>query len=86
MVVFLGTVIFWRRRDMELQDSKSCRAIYNPFWYSLDLLTPIIDMDAARVWMPRENWWFGRNYARLHRILGWILVPIGLAAITGIIK
>jgi hypothetical protein len=85
-VVLFGTMVFWRRRGMELQDLESTRTIYNPFWYSLDLLTPIIDMDAARVWMPRESWRFGRNYARVHRILGWILVPIGLAAITGIIK
>lgn len=85
-IVLLGTAIFFLRRNMQLQDPKSSRKDYNPFWYSLDLLTPFIDLDAAKVWMPRETWWFGRNYARLHRILGWILVPIGVAAITGIIK
>jgi hypothetical protein len=30
--------------------------------------------------------WFARNYARVHRFLGWVLIPIGLAALTGFIK
>jgi hypothetical protein len=59
---------------------------YNPFWYSFDLLTPFIDLHLADSWMPRQDWHFGRIYAHVHRIVGWILVPIGIAAITGIIK
>jgi hypothetical protein len=86
VVVLLGMIIFRKSSDMQMQDAKSSPRIYNPFWYSLDLLTPFIDLDAAKTWMPREDWSFGRNYARVQRILGWILVPIGLAAITGILK
>jgi hypothetical protein len=85
-VVLLGTLIFWRRHRMVPRKHEDANMVYSPFWYSFDLLTPFIDLHEADVWMPGQDWWFGCNYARLHRILGWILVPIGIAAITGIIK
>jgi hypothetical protein len=85
-VVLLGSLVFRRNRDVVLQKPGETSEIYSPLWYSLDLLTPFIDLHAASVWMPRPDWRFGRNYARIHRIIGWILVPIGIAAITGIIK
>ena len=83
--VLLGALIF-READMVSEDPRSRHLTYNSFWYSLDLLTPLIDLDAAKVWVPSKNCGFKRNYARFHRIIGWILVPIGIAAITGIIK
>jgi len=85
-VVLLGTLIFRSRHRVVPRKHEDATKVYSPFWYSFDLLTPFIDLHEADVWMPREDWWFGSNYARLHRILGRILVPIGIAAITGIIK
>jgi len=85
-VVLLGALIFGNRRSVVPRKHEDAAKVYSPFWYSFDLLTPFIDLHEADVWMPKQDWWFGSNYARLHRILGWILVPIGIAAITGIIK
>jgi hypothetical protein len=36
--------------------------------------------------MPRRDRWRSRLYMRVHGILGYLLVPIGIAAWTGIIK
>lgn len=60
---------------------------YNAFWYSLDLFAPVIDLEAATAWRPNKlEHRFLYHYSRLHRILGWVLVPIGAAAVTGIAK
>ena len=85
-VVIIGAFIFRHRTCVVPRRPDDQPQNYNPFWYSFDLLTPFIDLHQADTWMPRQDWRFGRNYAHLHRILGWILVPIGIAAITGIIK
>ncbi len=84
--VALGVVVFWRRENMEPQKAEDANKAYSPFWYSVDLLTPFIDLQSANVWMPNKTWKAGTEYARVHRVLGWILVPIGIAAITGLIK
>ena len=60
-------------------------ASYSRFWYSLDVLAPAIELGADKAWEPAPNWWLGRNYSYIHRILGWILVPLILAALTGVI-
>ena len=86
VVVLIGSLVFWDRRNLVPRDAKHSSHDYSPFWFSFDLLTPFIDLHQADTWVPRQGWWFGRNYAHLQRILGWILVPIGIAAITGIIK
>jgi hypothetical protein len=86
VVVLIGTFVFWNRRNLVPRDPEHSSHDYSSLWYSFDLLTPFIDLHQADTWVPRQGWWLGRNYAHLHRILGWILVPIGIAAITGIIK
>jgi hypothetical protein len=59
---------------------------YNAFWFSLDLFAPIIDLESAKFWRPKDDSGFPHHYYRWHRILGWILIPFGVAALTGIIK
>jgi hypothetical protein len=86
VVVAVGCLVFWRREWMETQDAESPRHSYNAFWYSLALFLPISGLDDAKVWMPRRNRWKTRIYMRLHIILGYLLIPIGIAAWTGIIK
>jgi hypothetical protein len=85
-VVGVGMAVFWKRKNMEPQKAEDADKPYSAFWYSVDLLTPFIDLQSADVWMPHRTWKFGTEYARVHRVLGWILVPVGIAAITGIIK
>jgi hypothetical protein len=84
--VVLGAFIFWDKRSVVPRNPEDPPKQYRPFWYSFDLLTPFIDLHEADSWMPRQDWWWGTTYAHLHRIIGWILVPVGIAAISGIIK
>ena len=59
---------------------------YSPFWYSVDLFLLAIKLQDAELWKPRDNFWFARIWSRLHIMLGWALIPIALAAWTGIIE
>jgi hypothetical protein len=86
LIVFLGALPFIRREYMEPQKREYASRPYNPFWYSLDLFLPVIDLRMAKVWMPGHDRRFARHYARVQTILGWVLIPIGLAAIMGIIQ
>jgi len=81
----VGVAIFHEDR-MEPQELGHVKLRYSPFWYSLDLLAPVIDLGPAKDWRPKQEQFWIRNYAYFHRISGWILVPLVLAAITGIIK
>jgi hypothetical protein len=86
LVILIGCLVFRHRQNVEPQRTEDSSRPYSPIWYSVDLFVPAIDLQAANVWLPRQNWRFGRNYARLQRILGWILVPIGIAATAGWIR
>lgn len=84
--IALGWLVFRRRKDMEAQKPEYENRPYSPFWYSLDVFLPFVDLQAAGVWMPRRNRRFARTYVAIHTLLGWILIPIGLAAVSGLIK
>ena len=85
-IILFGSLVF-RHRYMEAQDPSKPVRLYNPFWYSLDLFAPVIDLQTASAWKPtRHGPAFLHHDSRLHRILGWILVPIGAAAVTGLTK
>jgi acyl carrier protein len=86
LFICIGAFVFWRRNGMEPQKPEDTSRKYNAAWYSLDLFLPFIDLQAASVWIPRNDRWIARNYMRVHTLLGWILIPIGLAALTGIIE
>ena len=83
--VALGCVLFSPNK-MEPQKPEDTPRVYSRFWYSLNLFLPVIDLQAGKVWKPKADQTFLRNYMRLHILLGWILVPLLVAAITGLIK
>ena len=83
--VALGCFLFSPKR-MEPQKLDDAPRVYNRFWYSLGLFLPFVDLQADRVWKPKPHQTFLRNYVRVHALLGWILIPIVLAALTGLIK
>ena len=56
---------------------------FSPFWYSLDLFLPLIDLHAARYWIPKPGAAITRFYSRVHILLGWIFVPLFLASWFG---
>jgi len=92
-VIAFGVAMFFKKSWMTLSDKKETghesSRYYNPFWYSLDLFAPVIDLGSAKTWEPGPKHKyprFARQYSYLHKILGWILIPIALAAITGYLK
>ncbi|MFQ5605957.1 MAG: pentapeptide repeat-containing protein, partial [bacterium] len=89
LFVTIGCYFFRDQDGMKLQRPdrhQPDQFKYNPFWYSLDLFVPVIDLKAASIWQPKSERWFVRHYMRLHSVLGWLLIPIGLAALSGLIK
>lgn len=86
VVVFGWLVVFRRREDVDPRDIKDRDKPYDAFWYSLDLFLPIATLEAADIWIPRQSSKVRRYYASVHSVLGWILIPIGLAAITGLVS
>jgi len=85
IVIFIGCKVF-RREVMEPQKPMDSSRGYSPFWYSLNLFLPVVDLQSKGVWKPKQEFTFARNYLRVHVLLGWILVPIIVAALSGIIK
>ena len=84
-LIALGCVLFSPKK-MEPQKPDDAPRVYSRFWYSLGLFLPFVDLQADKVWKPKADQTFLRNYMRVHIMLGWILVPLVLAALTGLIK
>jgi hypothetical protein len=54
---------------------------------SLDRFLPGVDLGVAKYWAPPVNFWFlAWIYWYMQKLLGWVLVPIALAAIYTRIK
>ena len=74
------------QRDADFQPSGTDKPPYSKFWYSLGIFLPVIELPLTKLWLPSRNhkwvWW----YMHIHALLGWLLISIGLAALTGIIK
>lgn len=82
--VFSGDKMGCDPRELEKPDD--LRSLYNRLWYSLGLFLPVVDLKTSELWKPKKQYRFLRTYVRIHILLGWILVPIFLAAISGLIK
>jgi len=88
-LVFLltGCIVFWGEENMKTkkpEDEACYKGTYKPFWYTLDAFLPIIHLGEADVWTPKQRWRIRWRY--VHTIVGNLFVPIGLAALTGIIR
>ncbi len=86
LVVGIGSWVFHSRNCMDPRKDEDATRPYSAFWYSLDLFAPVINLEAANVWRPKETYWWCLLYMRVQKILGWLLVPLGLAAWMGILK
>lgn len=75
-----------RRIPMRRARSAVHEISYNPIWYSLDLFVPFIDLGFDDKWFPKPDRKWAVAYSKIHMLAGWILIPIGLLTITGIIK
>jgi hypothetical protein len=87
IIILIGCMVFSNGYEMLPTENQKDRTYkYNCLWYSLDLFMPFVDLRTASEWQPNPDRKFAPHWARLQRFLGLILVPIFLAALTGIIK
>jgi len=84
-IIGVGCVMF-RPSRMEPQKSEYTQRKYSPFWYSVDVYLPIIKLHDAEIWKPKEAYVLTHVWRRIHTILGWALIPIALAAWTGMLS
>jgi hypothetical protein len=85
LVIFFGAFVFWKEEGMVILDTSEARPVYNPIFYSFALFIPFIELDIASKWDPKPTRKFASYYKHLHRILGWVLMPIALLTFGGII-
>ena len=85
VLIALGCILFSPNK-MEAQNPEETPRVYSRFWYSLGLFFPFVDLQANKAWKPKADQTFLRNYMQVHILLGWVLIPIVLAALTGLIK
>lgn len=85
LIVLAGMMVF-RPHRMEPRTTNLKADCYSAFWYSIDLFLPLIKLQDADMWKPRDNLWFVRFWSRLHTMLGWALIPIAVAAWTGMLE
>lgn len=87
--VLVGFFVFRDEKGMETvnpDDKVRYANKYQAFWYSLDLFLPILCLGDKSIWTPRSDRKFALVYKRFHIVFGYLFVPIGLAALSGIIK
>lgn len=84
--VLIGYFVFRQEKYMEPVNPDEPKPPYSPFWYTFDLFIPGIKLDEAEKWMPKQPYVWMHRYRRLLGLLGWLLIPIGLAGISGLIK
>jgi hypothetical protein len=85
--VILGTIIFHNEKWMERQTAENVSPpAYSAFWYSLELFLPIVDLGIAKGWRPKRTNAARLTYGRVHQLAGWILIPVAVAALTGVAK
>jgi hypothetical protein len=82
-ITVVGAFIFAPNK-MEWKNLNERPTRYSRFWYSLDEFAPVIDLGLAKDWGPYRR--STRYYARFQRIAGWVLLPLILGALTGIVK
>jgi hypothetical protein len=84
--IIAGTLLFRRVRMEQIRKDETNSTSYSEFWYSLELFLPVVDLGMAKSWRPEESRKSICTYARIHQLAGWILIPVFLAAVTGVIK
>lgn len=85
LIVGMGCLVF-RPGRMEPQKSEYTARKYSAFWYSMDVYLPVIKLHDAEIWKPKEECVLAHVWRRIHTILGWALIPIAIAAWTGMLS
>ncbi|MFT3895828.1 MAG: pentapeptide repeat-containing protein [Anaerolineales bacterium] len=85
LVIAVGAIVFRREEDMVILDTSDAKPAYSPVLYSFALFLPYIDLGIASKWDPKPNRRFAGTYKHVHRLMGWVLMPIALLAFGGIL-
>jgi hypothetical protein len=89
LIVLLGTLVFDPRNfDPSfiggwkwLLEGSAWRTRMVRFFLSLDEFLPGVDLGLARLWQLNKISYPTLLYYHFHKIAGWILIPVGLAAV-----
>src|SRR5439155_7761563 len=91
LFICVGTLIFWEPRkdwrvprQMQRASQERKQPRYNPIWFSLDAFLPSVGLGLYREWIPKEDRGWRWTYLRVHAALGWLLVPLLIAAAAGL--
>ena len=92
ILIFLcvGTCIFWSteamspKKDTEHTDNSGLSKLGHRLWYSVDLFIPIVNLRIADEYQRPHGWY--ALYAVIHIGMGWLLVPLLIASLSGVIK
>lgn len=79
LAILLGAFVFHTQAE---EEGRGRRPI-GSFWYSLDFFVPLVSVTGKEPEPPKEG--FARTYVRIHRLLGWLLLPIALATVSGVV-
>lgn len=86
LVVVIGSFVFRKEEQMVILDDSEAKPHYNPLLYSFALFLPYIDLGIASKWDPKPDRKVAGIYKHIHRLLGWVLMPIALLTFGGIIN
>lgn len=95
-VIAVGMIVFNRTKMIPKDNSSNksdaanqsdrSRPKYNSFWYSATLFTPKAESDVTKTWQPAPKHRKTSFYVKMHKFLGWLLVPGTILLWTGIFK
>ncbi|MCI5165120.1 MAG: hypothetical protein D3903_03255 [Candidatus Electrothrix sp. GM3_4] len=62
---------------------------FNPIFYSLDVIVPLVDLGQEEYWMPNHNKYWGKRaywFVVFLKLSGWIISTLLVSASTGLIR
>ena len=87
--LIIGTVLFHLQGALSPASDTSGLITWHkgwlyPFAFSLDLFLPLVNLHIDENWVPEGI--LLQSYAILHAMVGWLVIPLLLAALAGIMK
>jgi hypothetical protein len=86
LLMLAGGTLYYRRADQMLWRGRGDSPRFSSFWYTVDLLLPIVKLEDAKDWWPRPELRGGLALSRVLRVLGFLMIPLLIAAVSGILK
>jgi hypothetical protein len=88
-MVILGTLFFLSDNTLKLASDSANSTSWEQGWlyraaYSLDLFLPLVNLHIDEKWTP--NGPLLQAYSVFHAMVGWLIVPLLIAALAGIIR